>query len=325
MSRRYPRNIQNLQKQIAAANEPEAPPETLGTDPAPIPAPVPEPVPAEDPVPEPDAVALTEAAPAPEYWRSRFQTAEGMLRREREERSREQIGQQAQLQQMQQQLGDLQRQIDGGRDPVAELDLGQHFSAEQIAQHGEDHLRAVLRAAQRTLEPQLQLLLSREMAPLRQELEQARQSVAQVRRSRDGEVYEGFLQELSRRVPQWQELNGDPRFLQYLDQADEATGERRQDLLSLFEQRGDAARVARLFGEFLRQGAAPARDPHRRLLPDSSPDGGNPPPDLRPAITQAEIRQFQADVARGRYRGRPQEQAAMQQRIDQAYIGGRIG
>ena len=325
MNRRQSRQIQNLHKQIAVATEPEAPPAPAGVDSAPMPAPIPEPAPAEDSTPEAQAEALTDATVSPEYWRGRFNTTEGLLRREREERAREQAGQSAQLQLLQRQLSELQGQIDATRDPLAELDLAQLFSEEQIAQYGEDHLRAVLRAAQTTLQPQLQQLLSREMAPLREELEHTRQSVAQARRSEASQAYEGFLGELARQVPEWQQVNEDPRFHQYLEQVDEATGEQRQALLSLFEQRRDAARVARLFGEFLRRGGAqPTRDPHKRLLPDGSPDGGNPPPDSRPAITQAQIRQFQADVARGRYRGRAREQAAMQKRIDEAYVANRI-
>ena len=326
MSRRIPRNIQNLHQQIADATEPEAPPAPDDADPAAAPVPDREPAPAVDPVSQLEAAALPEAPASPEYWRSRFQTVEGFLRKEREERAREQHGQAEQLQQLQRQLAALQGQIDATRDPLAELDLSQHFSEDQIAQYGEDHLRSVLRAAQHTLQPQLQQLLSREMAPLREELAHTRQSVAQARRSEASQAYEGFLGDLARQLPEWQQVNDDPRFHAWLEQVDEASGEQRQALLSRFEQRRDAARVARLFGEFLRRsGALPARDPHKRLLPDGSPDGGNPPPELRPAITQAQIRQFQADVARGRYRGRAQEQASMQKRIDEAYVANRIG
>lgn len=327
MNRRQSRHIQKLHQQIATATEPEAPPALAGMDQtAAVPAPETEPAPAEAPMPEAQAEALPEAQDSPEYWRSRFHTMEGILRKEREDQARDQQGQAAQLRQLQGQLSELQGQIDATRDPLAELDLSQHFSEDQIAQYGDDHLRSVLRAAQHTLQPQLQQLLSREMAPLREELAHTRQSVAQARRSEASQAYEGFLGELARQVPEWQQVNEDPRFHAFLEQVDEASGEQRQALLTRFEQRRDAARVARLFGEFLRRsGALPARDPHKRLLPDGSPDGGHPPPDPRPAITQAQIRQFQADVARGRYRGRAQEQAAMQKRIDEAYVANRIG
>ncbi|PPE74594.1 hypothetical protein C3942_07475 [Solimonas fluminis] len=324
MSRRYPRNIQ---KQIAAANELEAQLAQPGPDPAAAPAPEVEPVPAVAPADEPAAeAALPDPGSTPDYWHARFRTTEGVLRKEREERAREQQDQAAQLQQMQRQLAGLQGQIDAGRDPLAGLDLAQHFSAEQIEHYGEDHLRAVLRAAQRTLQPQLQNAMESSLAPLRQELEDTRERVAQTQRSQQQGAYDGFIAELARQVPEWEQVNADPRFLAYLAEHDEATGEERQALLYRLEQRRDAGRVARVFRDYLRgQGARPGvRDPSKRLLPDGSPDGGNPPPDPRPAMSQAQIRQFQADVARGRYRGRAQEQAAMQQRIDEAYMAGRI-
>lgn len=324
MSRRYPRNIQ---KQIAAASELEAQLAQPGPDPAPAPAPDTEPVPAVEPADEPAAeAALPDPGSTPDYWRARFQTTEGLLRRGREERAREQQGQATQLQQMQRQLAGLQGQIDAGRDPLAGLDLAQHFSAEQIEHYGEDHLRAVLRAAQHTLQPQLQSAMESSLAPLRQELEDTRERVAQTQRSQQQGAYDGFIAELARQVPEWEQVNADPRFLGYLAQSDEATGEERQALLHRLEQRRDAGRVARLFRDYLRSHGARAgvRDPSKRLLPDGSPDGGNPP-DPRPAVSQAQIRQFQADVARGRYRGRAQEQAAMQRQIDEAYVAGRIG
>lgn len=325
MSKRLPRNIQQAQQQIKAAEAAAANPQP---DPPPAPAadPIPDPAPADvvnqDP---PPADPPSDPNNTPEYWRARFQTVDGLHRKEREERLRDQQANQAAVQKLQEQIAQLQTQA-AGRDPVADVDLTQHFSQEQIDQHGADHLRSVLRAAQRTLQPQLQQAVDAALAPVRQQLEQTQQNIKQERQSQANTAYEAFIGKVNELVPTWQQVNQDPRFHAYLEAADEATGERRQDLLMRFEQRRDAARTAKVFSDFLATIAPPKpRDPQRRALPDGQPAGGNEPPPPGPAISQAEIRQFQADVARGRYRGRPNEQKAMQDRIDQAYLAGRIG
>jgi len=325
-TRRLPRNIQQQQKAIsdaeAALLNPNPAPAIPDPDPAPAGDPPQDPPPADDPGTPPP-----QDPPTPnqgeEYWRGRFQTVEGVLRKERDERKAEQQATQAQLTNLQKQVEQLQQQ----RDPVADVDLTQHFTQEQIDQYGADHLRSVLRAAQRTLQPQLKAALDSEMAPLREEIAQTRQSMQQSQQNQAKSAYDAFLAEVSKQVPNWEQVNADPRFHQYLHGVDETTGDQRQTLLATFEQRRDAGRVARIFKDYLKtQGAKPQNpDPSRRQLPTGAGNGGGDPPPAAPMVTQAEIRQFQADVSRGRYRGRAKEQAEMQKKIDDAYAAGRIG
>jgi len=328
MSNRYPRKIQQQRDAIKAREDELRNPQP---DPPPAPAadPILDPPPADEVVQDPPPADPPPAADpnnTPEYWRARFHTVEGVLRKEREERTRDQQAQATQLQTLQTQVQQLQQQATAGRDPVAEVDLSQHFTPEVIEQHGAEHLRSVLRAAQRTLQPQLQQAVDAALAPVRQQLEQTQQNIKQERQSQANTAYDSFLTKVSELVPTWQQVNQDPRFHAYLEAVDEATGMRRQDLLGGFEQRRDATRVAKVFSDFLKTVAPPVqRDPQRRAVPAGQSGGGNEPPPPGPTITQAEIRQFQADIAKGRYRGRAAEQKAMQDRIDQAYLGNRIG
>jgi len=64
-------------------------------------------------------------------------------------------------------------------------------------------------------------------------------------------------------VPNWQEINRDPRWLQWLDSPDTYSGYSRQQLLNGAVAAGNAGRVIAIFKGFLREvgaaGQAPAR------------------------------------------------------------------
>lgn len=324
-TKRYPRKIQQainaatqLEQQLT--NPPAEPP-----TPAPTPTPPPEPVPAAPP-------ARPEPAPQPpptedaNYWKQRFSTTEGVLRAERDKHVDELKARDKQIADLQSQVVQLQQQIDAGRDPAADLDIKEYFSESQIEQLGEEYLRGVLRGVLRANHASLQKAIDQTVAPLRKELETQRQTAAETQNSQAKTAYDSFLSELTKLVPTWEQVNSDPRFGQYLKAIDDTSGFSRQEILLAAEKRLDHARVARVFSDFLKTlGALPTgHDPQRRLQPEGAPAGGDPPPDNRPSITEAEIRQFQQDVSRGRYRGREAERAAMQKRIDEAYMAGRV-
>lgn len=70
---------------------------------------------------------------------------------------------------------------------------------------------------------------------------------------------QGFYQSLTMMVPEWQQLNTDPDFLDWLREADSLTGRTRQDMLTEAYQRLDAHTVANFFKNFrnLQQQANP--------------------------------------------------------------------
>jgi len=66
-----------------------------------------------------------------------------------------------------------------------------------------------------------------------------------------------FYEALTRQVPEWEQINADQRFLQWLGQTDQMTGITRQAYLDDAANRLDLARVAAIFTTF-KQMAAPA-------------------------------------------------------------------
>jgi hypothetical protein len=61
----------------------------------------------------------------------------------------------------------------------------------------------------------------------------------------------GLEQALDREVPRWREINADPRWLQWLAQRHELSGQPRQRLLDDATAQGDARRIIALFHGFL--------------------------------------------------------------------------
>src|SRR5262249_12895935 len=88
---------------------------------------------------------------------------------------------------------------------------------------------------------------------------------------------------LEREVPDWQAINRDPRWFEWLAGVHEFSGYTRQQLLNDAVNKGDAHRVISIFRGFLREqgvaehGASPERSPRRR------------PTTNKPVYTRAEI------------------------------------
>jgi hypothetical protein len=74
-------------------------------------------------------------------------------------------------------------------------------------------------------------------------------------------------------VPQWAEINQDPRWLAWLSQNEPLNGIPRQRLLNDAVASGDAQRVVNFFRGFLREAAQPAQpgQPMASVLPSSYP------------------------------------------------------
>src|SRR5262249_62274 len=102
--------------------------------------------------------------------------------------------------------------------------------------YGYDVLDLAQRAAMHAVAPDLQAL-NRANAELRAQLAGDRGRVLEL--------------PLDREVPRWRAINADPRWLQWLAQRHEMTGQSRQRLLDDATAQGDARRIIPLFHGFL--------------------------------------------------------------------------
>lgn len=143
----------------------------------------------------------------------------------------------------------------------------------------------------------------------------------------------------------WREINHDPEFLAWLNQADPFAGVQRSQLLNEAYGRGDAVRTARFFKAFLTEHTAvtpapaasdaqtPAPEPaadrptlESMAAPGRAPVGppaGGAPAEKR-VWTNREIASFYKDCTDGKFAGRDAERLRFEQDIISAASEGRV-
>lgn len=180
---------------------------------------------------------------------------------------------------------------------------------------------------------------------VRDEVRQVGEKVGTVQTTVQQTAEQRFIADLSATVPDWQTLNKDPGFLEWLDQVDIYSGVTRYGMLNDAYQAKNATRAAAFFEAYKRdtgiaspQPAQPAAQPApqapaRGQVPleqfaapgrVKSGSGSNGSQPGKPTITAAQYAQFTTDITRGRYRGRESEMEARKREFESAIAEGRI-
>lgn len=280
---RLPRQVLKRSAEVQAlldarrtASEPETPP-TEGTPSAALP-------PSADPVPP--AAVPREQDPA--YWKHRFEVTSGLLRREREERA-------ADAERFLQQTTELQGQIQTLRTSQSSdkaIDLTAFLTQEQIENLGEDESRAIVSTAIKAAQATVMQAMEAEIQPLK-----ARQANDEERRKRDAR--DRFLDALIELVPDYDVIDKSEGFEAWLAEADPASGLERQVLLTKYVQKGDAAKVAKLFKDYKASEAPLPIPPATPAGTGAAPQGEVRPASALTAPTNQEIREFFKRAALG--------------------------
>ena len=239
---------------------------------------------------------------------------------------------QDQMQQMGDELLRMQQHVrQTPQSPQQETPAFRYYLTEQDVQnYGPELIDFTQRAAQQVFEPQL--------SKLEEENQQLRSRLArEARRALDERVEEA--------IPNYREIDRNPRWHNWLRLPDLLSGRIRQELLNDAANASNATRVIGFFRSFLAEEAAtghsdaapsspPARAaarepviPMQTLAAPGSvrPAGGGEsslPPD-KPHYTRDSIKQFYRDKARGAYAGREQEALAIERDIVRAPLEGR--
>jgi len=137
-------------------------------------------------------------------------------------------------------------------------------------------------------------------------------------------VQEDFFEALGRMVPNWNAINDDARFHAWLDDVDELTGTRRQDLLATAERDRDAKRVAKFFQAFEKTSQKQVANANSALESQVSPDSVRTPnaPPAKKIWTRAEIKDFYDKVRRGDVSD--EEMVVIESDIQAATLEGRV-
>jgi FtsZ-binding cell division protein ZapB len=189
---------------------------------------------------------------------------------------------------------------------------------------GSDLVDLAERVARKNLLP-----LQQELAQLKEENNRLMQQVERTGHDVASTAMEAYTMNLTRLVPNWQDVNVDQGFLTWLGQIDPVFGVERQAALDRSLERMDATATAAVFNAYLAS-LPQARKPdpkdelQRQVAPNRSRSAAAPVADdwSQKHWTEQEIHQFYMDQRRGVYS--PAEADRISNEIDRAVAEGRI-
>jgi len=142
-----------------------------------------------------------------------------------------------------------------------------------------------------------------------------------------------YFADLRREVPDWEALNVDQRFMDWLAEVDPLSGYPRQEYLNRAFASLDVGRTAVLFNTFKELSAPPptqakpqpSKQLQRQVAPGTSRASTAATADANSRIwLLSEIDQFYNEIRRGDFKGREAEQVRIEAEIDHAVAEGRI-
>ena len=230
-----------------------------------------------------------------------------------------------QVQQLQQVLSTMQTA------PVTGMANSKFLTEQDTSDYGSDLVDMARRAAREELKD-----FAGAVGSLKNDLDSVRQVVPVVQRlTQDNQqtAQERFFAELGRAVPDYEQVNANAQFHQWLLTPDPMTGILRQTYLVDAQRAGDVPRVATIFTAWKSlsgtQGQTQTKqtDTRAELERQQAPSRTltSAPAEKSGRIWDpAEITQLYAEKTRGKYAGREAEFKALEQDIFKAQIEGRI-
>lgn len=317
MNKPLPRS---LQRQLAEAEALQAQiarkPEMLQVDTEVPLDPIPEPeAPAQTPDPTPKKLATSQDDPA--KWEQRYRSLQGEFNKLVPDLQR-------QVADLNAKLEEHQRQAKAQRQPREKL-----VTEKDVEEFGSDMLDVIERQARQIAQEREDALIAR-LEQVEAELSQARRQLGDVATTAAATIEEKFWAKLEKLVPDWSEINQSRAWLNWLDQEDELTGNRRQDVLNDHHKRLDAERVAAVFRAFKGTVTVQAKDtdPDDSLEAQVAPAravAAPSPSTTKPkgrVFTGAEVARFFDPRTRKLYT--PEQYQTLEAEINQAISEGRV-
>lgn len=317
----------------AMKGEAPAPAEPVANDNQPVandkqPAPVAPVTPEVTPEVTPAPTPTPESTPAPQEvnWEHRYKSMEGRYKRAESD-----------IRALSDQIASMQSLISNlqAREPEAtptELRPESFLTPEEVNEYGAEFLGVVAKKAKEELSPEV-AALKKQIATLEKRFEvTASSNVARARHDLEAT--------LDQQVPNWRDINVAPEFHSWLALPDLFSGAIRHELLRAAYEQNNTPRVLAFFKGFLSEEAALAPANEADLDHGATPDriqletlaapgraktaAASNAPAEKPTFTRAQISQFYADSASGKYRGREAEKNRIEAQIFEAEREGRI-
>jgi hypothetical protein len=181
-------------------------------------------------------------------------------------------------------------------------------------------------------------------AELMPEIEQLRHDVVRANGTAQNVQSQAAMQSvynfMDQNLPSWNDINTDPRFIEWLRGTDPLSGSVRQNMLSAAFLSGDARRTLSFFRAFQTEHTEDHFQPGTthtyangsagavRLEDMAGPGRGAPVSPGAPAtkrhVTQKDIADFYSAVTKGRFNGRDAERQRIEQELHEAVYEGRV-
>jgi len=204
-------------------------------------------------------------------------------------------------------------------------------TADDRQQFGEPLVDFVQRGAKDAVLPGVTQMVQQAVQPLVDRQEQLTQQVQQAEAAALQQAQNAFFARLSSARPDWEQIDEDPQWLQWLDGVEPLSGVQRQVLLDNAVKQMDLGRTKALFDAFRPTAHAPAAPaPTAPPLSGAPATVGSAPrqmsrqPDGPETVSRAEISRFYQDVALGRIKTGSAEFTAGEARINAAVAAGRV-
>jgi hypothetical protein len=206
----------------------------------------------------------------------------------------------------------------------------QQFITPQDVEDYGDTIEVIRRAAREENQA-----LAAELAAVKAELRKVSTvvpTVERVTRAQAESQEQIFWDRLTAAVPDWQSINNDPQFHDWLLEVDPISGLNKQVFLEEAQKRFDVNRIATFFNAWKDQTNAPKaqyqRDSRqsqleRQITPGRSRGNTRQPSSPR-VYSRQDIATFYSDVRKGVYRGRDDERARIEADIFAAQAEGRV-
>lgn len=320
--------LEEAEAQLAQLNQPAPDPGAdadtaapVVTDDAPAAAPAaqsepPAPEPQQAPAPAPVATPAQPPATPEATWEQRYRTLQGMERANAERfRQREN--------QLAQQVNDLTQQLEALRKPTQPPAPASDVTAKDAEVFGSDLVDMVQRVVNSTFGHMAQQFDAR-LTAMEQHLQGTHNAVAQT-------ADQVFADRLAALVPDYEAINVNQGFLDWLADVDPVYGVPRQAALTSAAEARDVNRVAAVFNAFKATLTPPVPTPaptpastlDRQVAPRTSAAAPTTP-SAKPVFSAAEVNAFYQDVRRGVYRGREDEALQREAAFNEALAEGRI-
>lgn len=307
------RQLEAAEALLAAQTAPQPAPQVLD-NPSQLMAPA-----SPQPVEQAPAPAPT---PAPqENWEQRFRTVQGMYNAEVPQLRSRVASYESELVQLKQQVKALTEAA--AAKPVEPRKL--EVDPRDADAFGADMVQMVQRYAQQTYSD-IVAEFGQHAAKLDARVKAIEEMVNGVSQKTETTLESQFLATLRQLVPDYETINESQEWRSWLAQADPVYRMPRQAALDRASGQYDAEGVAAIFKAFKdSRPAAPSAALAAQVSPGTSGGGYAPPQEpARQVITQKFVNTFFNDVAKGRYRGREEEAARIEQEINRAAAEGRI-